>query len=136
MAIKEIDKATLELLKPAVLAKLNETLGAEFGLHFSFNGGNYTATSAVMKLQIAVKDASGAVVSRERESFTKHGVLYGLKPEWLDTTFRDFSGKEFKIVGLNTKRRSYPVIIQPVAGGRQRIAPASYVKQAKERQNG
>jgi len=136
MAITNIDRETLELLKPAVLAKLNETLGAEFGLHFSFNGGNYTTTSAIMKLQIAVKDGSGVAINRERESFTKHGVLYGLKPEWLDTTFRDFSGKEYKIVGLNTKRRSNPVIIQPTQGGKQRIAPASYVREAKERQNG
>jgi hypothetical protein len=63
-----------------------------------------------------------------------HETWRPLRPE--ATTFRDFSGKEYKIVGLNTKRRSNPVIIQPTQGGKQRIAPASYVREAKERQNG
>ena len=47
MAITKIDRTVLRTLEPAILAKLNETLGKDFGLNFNFKGGNFTDSNAV-----------------------------------------------------------------------------------------
>ena len=131
MAITKIDRTVLRAIEPAILAKLNETLGAEFGLFFQFKGGNFTESSAVLKLELAVKSADGIVIDRTREEYTKYSQLVGLKAEWLDTTYSDFSGREYKITGLNLKKRKNCVMITETRTGKKYVTSAETVIRAK-----
>jgi hypothetical protein len=136
MAITQINRQVLKALEPAVLAKLNETLGKEFGLHFKFSGGgNFTASNAVLKLEIAVKDASGNIIDRSAEDFTKYATAYGLQPEWLNTAFRSFDGTEYRITGLNPNRPKNCVMATNTRTGKKYVMPPSSVISAKSLEN-
>jgi len=129
MAITKIDRTVLRTLEPAVLAKLNETLGADFGLHFDFKGGSYDREGAyaVLKLQIAVKSPDGVVVDKSRSDYANKAQLYDCDPKWLDKTFST-GGKTFKVVGLLTARRKNCVSILNTRTNEKRICSPAYVR--------
>lgn len=71
--------------------------------------------------------AQGA--SQLEVDFEKYAQLFGLKPEWLNTTFK--SGHEtFTIVGLKASNKKYPVIAKNAKGSLFKF-PANQVKLAK-----
>jgi hypothetical protein len=126
MAITKIDRTVLRTLEPAILAKLNETLGKDFGLNFAFKGGNFTDTSAVLKLEVACVSADGVVNDRARADYEKLAELYDCNPEWLDKTFK-VGRSTYQVKGLLTKRRKNCVSIVDVATGTKKICSPQYV---------
>lgn len=129
MAITKIDRTVLRTLEPAVLAKLNETLGKDFGLNFNFKGGNFDREGkyAVLKLEIAVVSKDGVVVDKARSDWEKHAELYDCVPAWLDQTFVA-NGNTFKIAGLLPNRRKNCVSIINTRNGEKRICSPNYVR--------
>lgn len=106
--IKQFDRQTLRAVTTAIETSLTN-LAKTHGIVIKYKGGNFTPDNAVIKLELAIQSADGTAVSRERSTWTQLATFYGLKPEWLDKTF-NFYGKTFKIVGLNPKARTAPVI--------------------------
>ena len=129
MAITKIDRTVLRTLEPAVLAKLNETLGKDFGLNFAFKGGNFDREGkyAVLKLEVAVVSADGVVVDKARADWNQYAEMYDCVPAWLDKTFVA-NGNTFKVVGLLTKRRKNCVSIVNQRNGEKRICSPMYVR--------
>ena len=129
MAITKIDRTVLRTLEPAVLAKLNETLGKDFGLNFAFKGGNFDREGkyAVLKLEIAVVSADGVVVDKARADWNQYAEMYDCNADWLDKTFVA-NGNTFKVVGLLTKRRKNCVSIVNQRNGEKRICSPMYVR--------
>ena len=129
MAITKIDRTVLRTLEPAVLAKLNETLGKDFGLNFNFKGGNFDREGkyAVLKLEVAVVAADGKVVDKARSDWEKHAELYDCVPAWLDQTFTA-NGSTFQVVGLLPNRRKNCVSIKNTRNGEKRICSPNYVR--------
>lgn len=106
--IKQFDRQTLRAITTAIETSL-ANLAKTHGIVIKYKGGNFTPENAVIKLELAIQSADGTAASRERSTWTQLATFYGLKPEWLDKTF-NFYGKTFKIVGLNPKARTAPVI--------------------------
>jgi hypothetical protein len=131
MAITKIDRTVLRTLEPAVLAKLNETLGKDFGLHFDFKGGNFDREGkyAVLKLEIAVVSADGVVVDKARADWNQYAELYDCDAKWIDQTFTTADRKTFKVIGLLTKKRKNCVSIVNVNNGEKRICSPTMVRQ-------
>ena len=131
MAITKIDRTVLRTLEPAVLAKLNETLGKDFGLNFAFKGGNFDREGkyAVLKLEVAVVSADGVVVDKARADWNQYAEMYDCDAKWLDQTFTTADRKTFKVIGLLTKRRKNCVSIVNVNNGEKRICSPTMVRQ-------
>jgi hypothetical protein len=130
MAITKIDRTVLRTLEPAVLAKLNETLGKDFGLHFDFKGGNFDREGqyAVLKLEIAVV-SGGVVADKARADWNQYAELYDCDPKWIDQTFTTADRKTFKVTGLLTKKRKNCVSIVNVNNGEKRICSPTMIRQ-------
>ena len=97
--------------------KALQTTAEQFGLAVKHAGGNFTASSAVLKFEFAVKAENGQAVSREAEAFTRCATIYGLKPTDLGRTFC-MNGKHFKICGLNRNAVKMPILASALTTGK------------------
>lgn len=120
--ITKLDRTTLRALRASINAAL-AALASQHGISISVGNASYTDSTAVFKLNLAVKNPDGTVASRDREDFIQYASLYGMKPEWLGCTFQSL-GKAFKIIGLAPKRRKNPIICQEARTGKNFVFPA------------
>ena len=111
--IKQIDRASCKRLRTE-MDKVLAPLGKKLGVSIFAGNASYDATNATFKVKIATLDTDGNVRDERAESFKRSAVLYGLKPEMLNTTFKDWNGDAFEIVGLATRSRKYPVLAKKV----------------------
>lgn len=104
-----MDKIKAKSLAEAVVKEL-ERLGQEQGVVIKYETASYSQGN--MKLTISLSEISktGEVNSPEREAFKRLAESYGLRKEWLDRTFTSATNKEYKVVGLRTRKRKYPVL--------------------------
>jgi hypothetical protein len=124
--IKQIDRQNIKVIEQAILAKLRESLGSDFGLEFNFKGGNFTPGNAVLKLEVAVKNPDGTIKTRAAEDFKLLCHRFGFKPEHFGATFT-VRGTTYKITGLVPKRYSMPISAERVSDGRGFKFPANDV---------
>jgi len=118
--IEKFDKPTLKTVREALAAALDgpqEELGIklEIGDNISFNANTFTT-----KL-------TGSLFSHDplAEDWEKYAHVYDLDVTWLGKQFPS-NGKTFTIVGLDTKKRKYPVIAS--CGDKQYKFPTGVVK--------
>lgn len=74
-------------------------------------------TACSVKLTFHAREADGTVISPDSLAFTKFAHLFGLEPGDLGETFLS-QGETFRITGLRTKAKRYPVIATNVQTGR------------------
>jgi len=128
--IKTIDRASCKRLRDE-LDKVLAPLGMKLGLDISAGNATFTAENATFKVKIATLSADGTVRDEEAEAFKKGAVLYGLKPEMLNTTFKGWNGETFEIVGLATRSRKYPVLAKDKSGKTFKFPIAQVLAQLK-----
>jgi hypothetical protein len=82
-----------------------------------------TDKNMTCKIEFAQVDGStGIVRSKEADNYRLHARNFGLDPETLGKVFKDSSGKELRITGLNTRRAfgnapKYPVLAEDIRTG-------------------
>lgn len=83
-----------------------------------------------MKLQFFVANQleSSSVVVPEKQihDYKLMCSMYGLKPNWLDQEF-DHSGKTYRIVGLNTRKPKYCMVLLEVGTDKLVSSPRELV---------
>jgi len=104
-----IGKAVTDALKP---------LEDKFGISFNRKGGAFSDTSYTMKIEMAVVAADGTVLSREAENFKKYCMMYNLEAEDLGKTFIADDGYIWKVTGLNSRSRKYPILAERAKDGK------------------
>ena len=73
--------------------------------------GRCLYTSETFKIRLnGVIMVEGKAFSLEERDFKAQAPLYGLKSDDLDKVFTDDTGRIFKIIGLKTSSRKYPVL--------------------------
>lgn len=116
---KKIDARVLELLRP---------LEKELGLKITFKGGILRGSnSAILKYAFTELDSNGEAKGPEADDFTRYATEYGLKPEDLHRTFK-YKGKTLKIVGLNLRAKSHPIIAEYLDTRKKIKFPEAYIK--------
>lgn len=123
--ITSLDKGMVHEISEKVLETL-KSLETEYGVKFNYKGGNFTPSSFIFRLEAALVNPSGEVEDREREDYKKYAESYGLKKEWLDTTFTS-GGTTYTITGLATRRSKNPVMATSSRNGKTFIFPADMV---------
>jgi hypothetical protein len=107
-SITKFDAATVETLRPQIVGALErlKSLGLTFDLgRITFSPDDFTA-----KLTVTL-----AGTDKSRDAFKTQAKYYGLQPEWLDQTVTN-RGETLTVVGLDTKRRGYPVVTKMADG--------------------
>lgn len=124
------DKANLKTLRNEIDAAL-KALGERHGLKIHAGSARFTSGSAEFKVEFAAIAEGGVVLTPERQNWGVYAGMYDLKPEWLDKSF-GWSGKTFKITGLNPKKHKRPVTCSG-NDGKGYVFPAEDVKRLMSR---
>lgn len=74
-------------------------------------------TTLEMRLQFVVGGNDG-LEEKEKTSFALYSRSYGLEPGDFHAVIKS-SGKDYKLVGFNTKARRYPFLMEEVATGKR-----------------
>lgn len=127
--ITVLDRGTLAGLRVEIEAILSP-LAVKYGIGVHVGDCRFTSTTATFKLDVAVANEGGQVVTKEAEDFKRHALAFGLHPEDLGREFTSFSGERYIITGLKLSMRKYPVIGQRVDTGKSYKFPAHMVVQA------
>ena len=98
-----------------------------FGVHITHGGGSYLATNFRITLQAATKGENGEIISREVIDFKELCGLYGLKPEDLGKTFSSYTGEVYKIIGLKSNSRKFPILVEKISNGKKYKLPETLV---------
>lgn len=101
--INEINRANLTDLKAAIIAALSG-VEASYGVKFNFVGGNFTPTDAKLKLQVAIKTASGEVQTSELSALKTFATSIGLPEDILSRTIT-LNGSAYHVVGYKSRCR-------------------------------
>jgi hypothetical protein len=106
-----IDRRKLEAIANDIHMAI-EQVGLKHGVVLRRGRGKFSnGPTGSLVIDIAARSADGTVMTRERKEYLDWGRMYDLKPEWLDRSFIDH-GTAYTIVGLDGKRRKYPVVCQ------------------------
>jgi hypothetical protein len=117
-ACKQISADMLEALKAVAL---------KHGVQFSYKSGNFSSSSATFRIEAAVVGDGGVAITAERRDYPLYCSMYGLRPEWLDKSFRHGTDT-FTIIGLNTRKHKNPILGKSANNGKTYIFPADTVK--------
>lgn len=118
--MKEFTKPNVRIISDRIQSALDE-LSKELGIEIKMGGGSFTPDSFTLKVKGAIKNADGSVyVSDDRHSVANHaayvnGIVYE-GPNVIGTIWKSIKGDFYKIVGYDSKKRSYPVLIEDADG--------------------
>jgi hypothetical protein len=126
-----MDRETVKIIAAKVEAAVRG-IAEEHGVQITYKGGNYTESSAVLKLEVA-EIRGGEAVTREAEDFRRNARLLGLQPEDLGREFKDWGGDTYKIVGAKVHSRKYPVLVKNLRTGKTFKFPEGRVQAALSR---
>jgi hypothetical protein len=113
-----MDKKTVVLIQKE-LGHFASEIAKKYGLTLKRNNATYDDTDVSFKLSFAGTNKSGE--DRLMVDWNQYYSLYGLKKEWLNKTYRNFSGELMRIRGLDSRKRKYPVIVENMNGVRYKV---------------
>ena len=118
--MKKFTKTDIEAISGSIQKELDE-LGKRYGIEIKMAGGSYTPDSFTLKVKGAIKNEDGSVyVSDDRHSVANHaayvnGIVYE-GPNVIGTIWKSIKGDFYKIVGYDSSKRKYPVLIEDADG--------------------
>ena len=133
---KQSASDVISRLRRKIEATLNDgTLDSiQEGLQVDLGNARYTSGDIfpiTFKFEVSATNEDGTVETKEASDFKKLASIYGLSPDDLGREFTTYDGKTFKITGLKTTRRKYP--ISATMNGKSYKFPAEQIKQHLQR---
>ena len=106
--IKQLDRATVTYIRKHLEAAL-QPLAEKLGVAIDLGRCTFEVSNCRFQLKIAVRNASGEVLTEEAESFKHNAKLFGFEPADLGKEF-NYQDQPYTICGLKAKSHKYPVI--------------------------
>ena len=106
--MKTFERSNLKDLREDMVAAL-QAVALKHGVQFTPKGCSFSTTAATFRIEAAVINDGGVAETKERQDFSRYASIYGLKPEWLDQSFRHGSDT-YTIIGLATRKSKAPVL--------------------------
>lgn len=104
----EVNRKSAREIRDKCVEKLAE-YAEELGMQIMPASVRFGPTSVTIKLEFAcIDEETGQPQDKKALAFSRSAFLYGLDPDWLGKCFIS-NGKEFRIVGLNSRAPKYPV---------------------------
>lgn len=107
-------------------AEAVKDLEAKYGIVISVGRISYTYDSFQCRIEGKLGDSKDDVM---RKDFEKHCQEVGLYPDDYGQTFTK-NGKQYALIGVDMKKRKYPVVIKEVSTGRTMRCTPAFVKSA------
>lgn len=117
--VTEITKPFLRDAREEMTAALRE-FGERHGIKVTVGNASFTpgaGGNATFKVELATRTPEGEVNTKEMTAFRQHATMFGLKPEQLGIEFT-LGGSRYKLVGLNPRARSMPLLGENKANGK------------------
>lgn len=115
MSLNQFDKSNVRLIISECQAALS-AVAERHGLTLTQKNCSYRTDELPVpfKLTILQTNESGETVDPMATDFTLYATSFGLSPDDLGKTFKQFGGQSFKICGLKPRSRKYPIVVQQV----------------------
>lgn len=94
------------------------------GISVNLGNASFDNVSANIKISIVDIGEGGKVVDLRKTDWDRYAEMHGLKKEWLGQNLT-MNGREYKIVGLDVKKRKNPVIVE--SNGKTFVVPVENV---------
>ncbi len=96
----------------------------EWGVKIEMRGGKFDASTLQprMTIRLAGETKIEDQYAAQAKCWEVNWQWMGFQKDWLHKTVKDFSGQEFKIVGLNSRRPRRPVAIVNLKTGKMHVA--------------
>lgn len=120
-----MDKQEVIDLRVALQHELN-LISEKLGYKLTLGSCRFGIT-ADFKLEAAPLTTDGEAVSKIAEQFKQGAHLFDLKKEWYDKEFTGPDGRVFVIVGLDVKKKKYPVIAERLYDKKRFKFPPAYI---------
>jgi|TARA_R110000824_G_scaffold20454_2_gene76973 hypothetical protein len=115
--IETLDRAALKALRSPLQAAL-DVVAKEHGISIKVGSGSYSFQNASLKLELAVKDSTGNVITPHRADWNVFAkMIPDLNESWLDETFT-FKNETYKVTGYNSSARVRPIVTERVSNGK------------------
>jgi hypothetical protein len=124
--ITKFDRAAVRELQAAVESAV-KPVAAKYGVGVVLGGARFSSSSAVFKLEVAVKSSGGVLETQEARDYRMLAPYVGLPFDTLGKTFA-YGGEEFKIVGWRYRSRRAPVVAQRCRNGKRFVFSEHTVK--------
>jgi hypothetical protein len=98
------------------IQKALDELNANSDFEAKLGNASYGLNSINFKMSVAVENDEGVLVTPEAEAFTRNARSYGFEPTDLGAEITISNGKKGTIIGLKTRNRKYPVLVQTAQG--------------------
>jgi hypothetical protein len=125
-AITNFDRAECRRLREG-LERAVAIVAKGFGVEIRVGDMRFSAENCTIKLEAAVKAATGEVLSKPRTDFDRYCRAFGLEPEHLNAEFSQ-GGAHYRITGLKPGASKYPVLAVNLRTGKTYKFPVSAVK--------
>jgi len=116
--IAKISREFVQTLRDDIKQAL-EPLEDAYGLKIEIGSFRYSTDAAETKVTFSRVTDDGNAMTPEARDFQVHAHRFGLKPEHLFQTFKNSEGKEYKLLGLHTRRPKYPIVCECLADGKR-----------------
>ena len=130
----KVSRQNMKYLR-AIINEQLKTIAEEKGITLQATDCSFGKNSFTFKLEGGTLDESGNVIDTHAESFLSYAKSYGLSPDDLGTTFKSGSGMEFKIIGLKSRARKYPIMTKSLSNGKSYKHTIEQVKRGIENRN-
>ena len=123
----DLDRNFCKAIRPEIDKALEE-LGDKFGVEIKAGNARYTGNQVTFKLEASLVKDDGSTFDPKRDEFSRICGRYGLQASDLDRVIETTRGQKIKIIGLNPKRRKYPVLIEDLMRGKEYIATPDQIQ--------
>lgn len=111
----KLDRKTIKSIR-ADLDTAFATIEQKYGVEFSLGAIRFSDTDFRSTLRCKSADSDA-----DRKIFERNALRVGLKKTSFGKTFK-YVGRDYRVVGVNTRAKKYPVQVEDVAtGGRYKM---------------
>ena len=122
--LTRITRGDCDVVRRAVVAAL-AGVEEQFGLKLVTKPGRFSDTSFTFPIEFATVGGEGIVNSLEAENFRRQSHRFGVPADALGTTITLSNGREFKLTGMDPRRRKFPFTGEEANGCRSSISAQS-----------
>jgi hypothetical protein len=114
-------------------ATVLEEFAAARGLILKRTRATFSPSTCPVAFEFIVASEDGSPVGKEAEAFRSFAASFGLEPDDLGEEFSTLEGETFKIVGLKTRARKRPILVESARSGKNYVFDEKTVASALAR---